>query len=385
MEAKRKAEVVVMRVAENKLERRTVKTEADVAALPAGGPDVRVEGSPGLYVRKGERGASYRVLRKVEGRIVVRVLGEMSLAQARRLAAKAWAELKPKPAQPGMTLGQAWAQYLEEKPLAPKTKRIYAKNLELYLADWKNRTLENLGRDRAGVRARYHEVAKRHGVATAGSVFRTFRAIYRYAARADADLPPAPTVAVDMQAVCPRDWALPPDELRRWWAAVERLNPLKRTFWLTLLLTGARRGSVEALRWRDVDLDRGVIHFTTAKRGRAYAIPACGRLVELLRAWREDCPPDEGDWVFPSPQKPGAHIVAARDDKRGVASAHHLRHTYRTVLAELGATPDQARLLLGHSLGGDVSRGYITPHLLVESLRPIANAVAERFAGVLGW
>jgi integrase len=74
-----------------------------------------------------------------------------------------------------------------------------------------------------------------------------------------------------------------------------------------------------------------------------------------------------------------------RDEKRGVASAHHLRHTYRTVLAELGATPDQARLLLGHSLGGDVSRGYITPHLVIESLRPLAEAVASRYAQVLGW
>jgi hypothetical protein len=54
-------------------------------------------------------------------------------------------------------------------------------------------------------------------------------------------------------------------------------------------------------------------------------------------------------------------------------------------LAELGATPDQARLLMGHSLGSDVSRGYITALLLVESLRPLANAVAKKYAAVLGW
>jgi integrase len=85
------------------------------------------------------------------------------------------------------------------------------------------------------------------------------------------------------------------------------------------------------------------------------------------------------------PKKLDAHLVNVRDDKRGVASAHHLRHTYRTVLAELGATPDQARLLMGHSLGSDVSSGYITAPLLLESLRPLANAVARRYAAVLGW
>jgi len=68
-----------------------------------------------------------------------------------------------------------------------------------------------------------------------------------------------------------------------------------------------------------------------------------------------------------------------------VASAHNLRHTFRTVLAELGATPDQARLLMGHSLAGDVSRGYITAPLVVESLRPLANQMAERYARILGW
>lgn len=56
-----------------------------------------------------------------------------------------------------------------------------------------------------------------------------------------------------------------------------------------------------------------------------------------------------------------------------MASAHHLRHTYRTVLAELRATPDQVRLLLGHSLSGDVWRGSMTPHRVVESLRPLAE------------
>jgi integrase len=173
------------------------------------------------------------------------------------------------------------------------------------------------------------------------------------------------------------------EELRAWWAGVQRLRPLKRVLWQVLLLTGARRGSAEALRWGDVDFERGLIHFSTAKAGRTYSVPACARLIELLRWWRDQCPPD-AEWVFESPQKPGRHVVAARDDRRGVVSAHHLRHTYRTTLAQLGCPPDSARLLLGHSLSGDVSRGYITPGLVVESLRPWSEAVAARYSKLLG-
>lgn len=36
---------------------------------------------------------------------------------------------------------------------------------------------------------------------------------------------------------------------------------------------------------------------------------------------------------------------------------------------------------MGHSMGGIVSRGYITSPLVLESLRP--NAVAERYVKIL--
>ena len=215
-------------------------------------------------------------------------------------------------------------------------------------------------------------------------MLRQLRAVYHYHERVLPQLPPCPTHVVELPRIRPRDWALSDEELRQWWAAVQQLNPTKRMFWLTLLLTGARRGSVEALRWRDIDFSKRIVHFRVAKGGRTYSIPAPDLLLDLPARYREnDATPSE--WVFPSAQKPDAHLVNVRDDKHGVASAHHLRHTYRTVLAELGATPDQARLLMGHFLGSDVSSGYITAPLLIESLRRLANAVARRYAEILGW
>lgn len=41
-------------------------------------------------------------------------------------------------------------------------------------------------------------------------------------------------------------------------------------------------------------------------------------------------------------------------------------------------------MLMGHSMGGDVSRGYITSSLVTESLRPLANAIAARYLEILG-
>lgn len=387
MKASKKASVLTMPAAapEEKRKKTVRCRQEEIDKLPYGSGDWSVEDVPGLIVRCGAVEKSYRLQRRINGRLVKVVLGPMSAAEARRQAMKHWAKLKPVPAESRMTLREAFEAYINEKPLADTTRRLYRYSFERYFARFHERALEDIGRARLEVRAHYHDLRRRHGKALASMVMRMFRAVYNYARRGCPDLPPCPTEAVDIELARPRDWALSDDELRAWGAALERLKPMKRIFWKTILLTGARRGSVEALRWQDVDLEAGRIHFSTAKAGRTYSIPACRRLVEILRAWKEDCPPSEAGWVFPSPQKPDAHIVAARDDKRGVASAHHLRHTYRTKLAELGATPDQARLLLGHSLSGDVSRGYITPHLLVESLRPLAEAVADKYAAILGW
>jgi len=78
-------------------------------------------------------------------------------------------------------------------------------------------------------------------------------------------------------------------------------------------------------------------------------------------------------------------LVDVKNPNEGVGPAHRLRHTFRTTLAELGVTSDQARILMGHSMGADVSRNYITAPLVIESLRPIANTIAERYKKIMNW
>lgn len=339
----------------------------------------------GLYVRCRAKSKSFLVQRKVNGKVIQKVIGQVGLAEARRQAQRIWTSLRPPAVDGKLTLAEAWARYLEEKPLAEATRRLYRYNLRAYLSAWSGRSLEDLGNDRAGVRALCQAVRRRHGDATAAQVKQMLSAVYRYFRRVNPDLPPPPTEVVDTPPKKSRDWALSDEELRVWWEAVKRLQPLKQVLWMTLLMTGARASSVLHLRWRDVDLERGTVRFEVAKGGRAYTVPMPDRLARVLRVWKEQCPCSEAGWVFPSPRRPEQPMAAVRDDKRGVASAHHLRHTMRTRLAEAGATPDLARIALGHSLMTDVSQRYITPSLLVEAVRPLMEAVAERYAEVLGW
>jgi integrase len=313
------------------------------------------------------------------------------MKQARGAAMKTWSGMKPKPAGDAVTLAAALDLYVQDKQLAEKTRFNYKYNAERYLKAWTGRSLQAIGEDRAGVRALQREITKKHGAATSNQVVRLISAVYRWARKVDPSLPEAPTTAVEVARIPARNWALSPEALKAWWycapevkgklveRGVSTLSPIKRMWWLTALLTGARAGSIEALRWVDIDFDKRTILFEVTKGDRPYMIPMSDTLAELLSTYRDsgEVPPSE--WVFPSPMKAGGHLVGVKNVVEGVRPAHAMRHTFRTTLAQLGAAGDQSRLLMGHSMGGDVSRNYITSALVIESLRPITNAVSERY------
>jgi integrase len=164
---------------------------------------------------------------------------------------------------------------------------------------------------------------------------------------------------------------------------VKTLAPIKRHWWLTALFTGARKAAIEELKWADIDFERKTLHFYRTSPKDGYVVPMAEKLAALLESYRDGTDVIPSEWVFPSPRKDGLHVVDVKNNKQGAGPAHRLRHTFRTTLAQLGIGTDQARLLMGHSMRGDVSRDYISAPLVVESLRPIVNAVAKHYLKTL--
>jgi integrase len=388
--------------AEPKSKKKTKVVDANqkaVDALPLNSGMWRIKGIPGLYVRSRATSKSFMLQRRVEGDLVKLMLGPLTVKAAKERAMEEWGSLERKPARDGViTFETAVTQYMEAKPLAPKTRFLMKYNLDHYLKDLKGRSLADIGKDRAGVRALQQRITKNHGPATANQTAQLLSAVYRWCRKVQTDLPESPMVVVEKHRIKPRDWAYSADDLKSWWFSqveekdkvirkgVSTLTPIKRAWWLTALFTGARKGSIEALKWADVDFGKKVMHFRVAKADRPYLVPISDALAEILTRYRanKDIPPSRQGWVFPSNVKEDAHIAEVKNIREGVGPAHRLRHTFRTILAQLGASPDQARMLMGHSMGGDVSRGYITSSLVVESLRPLANAVAERYVKIIG-
>jgi integrase len=357
--------------------------QKSIDALPANSGTWRVAGVPGLYLRCRSKVKSFMLQRRVHGTLVKQTIGPQSMKQARATAMSTWSGMKPQTAGNAMTLAMALDLYFQDKQLAEKTRFNYRYNADRYLGAWTGRSLQAIGEDRAGVRALQREITRVHGAASSNQVVRLLSAVYRWARRADTSLPESPTTAVEVARIAPRNWALSPEELQDWWRAVSTLSPIKRAWWLTALFTGARAGSIEALQWNNIDFEKKTILFAVTKGSKPYMVPASDVLVGLLIAYRDGGAVPPSDWVFPSPMKAGRHLVGVKNVVEGVRPAHAMRHTFRTTLAQLGAASDQSRLLMGHSMGGDVSRDYISSALVIESLRPITNAVAERYATIL--
>jgi integrase len=366
-----------------------------IDALPFDSGTWRVEGVPGLYLRCRAKTKSFFLQRRVRSVLVKETLGPQSMKQARAAAMATWSGMKPKPAGDAVTLAAALDLYLQDKQLAEKTRANYKYNAERYLKTWTGRSLQNIGEDRAGVRALQRDITKKHGAATSNQVVRLISAVYRWARKQDTTLPEAPTTAVEVARIPARNWALSSEQLKAWWYCssevkgevvehgVNTLLPIKRMWWLTALLTGARAGSIEALRWVNVDFDKKTILFDVTKGSRPYLVPMSDVLAVLLSGYRDGGAVPPSEWVFPSHTKAGCHLAAVKNIREGVRAPHSMRHTFRTTLAQLGAAGDQSRMLMGHSMRGDVSRDYITSALVIESLRPITNAVSEQYVTII--
>jgi hypothetical protein len=197
--------VIAIRKTENAAPGKVVEAnQKAIDALPLNSGTWRVDGVPGLYVRSRARAKSFFIQRRVKGLLIKETLGELTMKQAKEKAMKTWSGMKAKPAAGDViTLGAAVELYLSDRPLASKTQENYRYNLERYLSDWKSRSLQDVGNDRAGVRMLQRHIKKNHGVATSNQVVRLLSAVYRWQRKVDTDLPEPPTTAVQIQGVSP--------------------------------------------------------------------------------------------------------------------------------------------------------------------------------------
>jgi len=187
----------------------------------------------------------------------------------------------------------------------------------------------------------------------------------------------------------PRERCLNEEEAARLWAIVEEAERswvLTRAFadiFRLIMLTGARRNEIVALRWSEIDLARRrlVLPPTRTKMG-GLDRPRIIVLSEPAAGILEARTP-KGEYVFPSSagDKPLVGVNRAWDKVRSIAGLtdvrlHDLRHTFATFAVEGGASLFMVGRTLGHSKTASTER---YAHPTDAGSRQIAAGVAERF------
>ena len=155
-----------------------------------------------------------------------------------------------------------------------------------------------------------------------------------------------PISAVRKNKEEPAQTALPFSDFPAWREAVERLPPIRQSYYRLLLLTGMRGAEAQGLRWSDVDLRTRTITLRGTKTGKDVSIPMTSAIASALKLAR--------------PMRDGVIFVGARkwnDDLP--AKGHALRHSFIGVAHDLGVNEIHVRLLVGHSLSG-VHASYLT-------------------------
>ncbi|MBX9745771.1 MAG: tyrosine-type recombinase/integrase [Hyphomonadaceae bacterium] len=386
-------------------------------------PDTGRRAVSGLRIQRGRKGVAFVFggsIKQPNGRFKSAevVLGRwaadgsgMSLKDARSTAAAKKEEfragvdphlksLEPTPAQveanKPITLYIAWELYKtartqakkKKKPLAATTQSEYTRIIEVALKDFSDTPLADLADDPRKLIKHFYDVTERTP-AEANTQMRVLRAVWNRAHKTMRGRVPPPPEIFDMNEVEPREAGFVTNEIKGLWKEIEALeSPLARKGAFLFLLTGLREGAV--LTMQDSNINHEERTLIVKSKAKILRLPLSEVAYSLLVAQTpENALLPENPYLFPSLRGPrrkkgktfaqgdvyrhvdkldfsGMTPPAAYVQQRGVGARVHphvFRHTYRTLATSAHVSEIAIRLLMGHSLRGDVSYDYLTADL----------------------
>ena len=334
-------------------------------------------------------------------RVVVGRVGRMTPDQARRRAQELLGRVATGEDPAGERaearglprLGEACEDYIKSgHGWAASTERGYRRYAALYLADWLSRPLDGI--TRRDVESRFRLLTERHGEMPANQCLSFLRSVYRRPCVDHEGLrnPVEQWLAAGgrYHRKTRKRISSPAEVLPCWRKGIEAQvkTPVRRDVFLFGVYTGMRRGEIMALRWEDVDLDKGLFRVEETKTGVPLELPVTRQLGEILaRRWAEGNATPEAlhGWVFPSRSSVSGHVEELQAYYEAIGRAgsvkfwfHGLRNCFITVAErELMLPRSLTKRLVNHARPGDVTEGYAADWT-VEQLREPAQRIADR-------
>jgi hypothetical protein len=349
---------------------------------------------------------------------------EVTTADARRaalaLASDAANDKAPPSKRDAVTFERAWPVYLEKLLRKardndkPPRHHDNAKHLgdSLILPQWGKWTLIDMAQAPEDVEQWHAKVTRIHGPVSANRACELIRATYNHRAARDVNLSldRIPTSSVQWNEEKPSQVALAPKDFKKWRAAWDDLSDIQRGYFLFCLLAGPRPG--EAARIRKQNIDRKARAFTLRNvktpKGRKDIVLPLTKEIEYAIDLALNAPPTsptitmkgmrgmkrgqvrvvarkkphheiiDPDFIFP-----GCRRMPSRSGLPVAGQA--LRHTVRTIHAEIGVSDMLSSFLLGHALEG-VNKKYTAELIILQgkALRAAQEKVSKHVFKLLG-
>lgn len=322
-------------------------------------------------------------------RMTIGRYGEITVEQARKEAQKLLGKIAtgidPRAEKKAVelhatTLGQVFQDYLHaRKELKPRTLYDYRRVMTCVFADWHNKPLVAITKDKVG--KLHTQLGKEQGHAYANLAMRLLRALFNFAAGQYEDaqghslITDNPVKRLSQTRawyrVERRQTYIKSHELAAWHQGVMQLeNTTLRDYLLLSLFTGLRRNEAATLKWSDIDLKAKTLTVLNTKNHQPHTLPLPDYLDELLTHRHQE---SNSEYVFPGTGQ-GGYIVEPRKQMAKVSAIsgvaftmHDLRRTFITMAESLDISAYAVKRLVNHKMTHDVTAGYIISD--VERLR----------------
>lgn len=158
-----------------------------------------------------------------------------------------------------------------------------------------------------------------------------------------------------------KDDVLQREQLAAWFAAVKQIgNPVTSAYLQSLLLTGARRNELTAIRWEDVDFQWNSLTIKDKVDGLRI-IPLTPYVAHLLASL-----PRRNDWVFSSPMAASGRLTDPRIAHNKACTIagldmtlHGLRRSFASLCEWIEMPAGIAAQIQGHAPQGVREQNYI--------------------------